>query len=127
MDSHLTVKIKHPITNEDLVAAVLSAHPECGFGVVVPGLEWLPLQITRVVHCYRTEECYLAEEKPLYESRSFAAEWIEIDETDVTEAEAIIAAGTKPESVIARAKLVVERYAEAVMVENAKVDSASQG
>lgn len=46
-------------TDEEIIADAKSQHPECGFGLVRPGLNCF-FQRTRCVSLWRNEECYLA-------------------------------------------------------------------
>lgn len=51
------------ITDDDIVRDAIGRYPECGYGSVALGLNWM-FQLTRVVNLWRNLECYLAGDPP---------------------------------------------------------------
>jgi hypothetical protein len=45
------------MTDDQVIEDAIERHPECTFGIVVPGLN-AALQFTRVARLWRNEECY---------------------------------------------------------------------
>jgi hypothetical protein len=52
-------------TPEEAMVDALSKHPDCNHATWVNGLTFL-LELTIVVHLWRNEECYLADDPPKY-------------------------------------------------------------
>ena len=112
------VRIQHPFSDDELVEFAKTKHPECEFGIVVPGLSMF-LQVSRVVQLWRNVECYLAEDPVRATVEGLPPFIIEIDETDYEEAKTRLTHGD--EDVRRNAQRIVERYEKAT---NTKCESS---
>ena len=111
----MKVRIQHPFSDDELVEFAKTKHPECEFGIVVPGLSMFlqhALRVSRVVQLWRNVDCYIAEDPVRATVEGFPPFIIEIDETDYEKAKARLT--HEDEGVRRNAQRVVERYEKAV-------------
>lgn len=109
------VRIQHPFSDDELIEFAKTKHPECEFGIVVPGLSMFlqhAFSVSRVVQLWRNVDCYIAEDPVRATVEGFPPFIIEIDETDYEKAKTRL---THEDEVVRRnAQRVVERYEKAV-------------
>lgn len=60
------------MTDEEIIADALARHPDCSYGDIQNGMNWM-FQMTRVVNYYRNEECYLAGDIPRWSEEGYPA------------------------------------------------------
>jgi hypothetical protein len=60
-------------SDDEIIAHALAKHPDCRFGRIATGMAF-PFTLTRVVECYRNDECFIEGDKPRHTEESYPYE-----------------------------------------------------